>query len=878
MRRFLHCAPVAVLTALTAFGPAAASPPLGQTRVEQLHDLARRSVERSAEARADAGDAVQFLYDGLPYTYAAFGAAADTVSTDEVWPGGSAGLSLNGDGVVVHLWDAGRVRETHLELAGAVTWADDSTPGLSNHATHVAGTLVAMGLDPAARGMAPAASVRAYDWRDDAAEMAVAAAQGARLSNHSYGWVRGWHRNPRNGDWYWHGEPSISNSEDVLFGFYDHSAKTWDEIACDAPFYLICNSASNDRGEGPEPGRKRGFAERNWKGTDHWVWSRGKGWVRSRRARPRDGGSLGYDTMTQLGCAKNVLTVGAVDDVPGGYSGPEGIARTSTSGWGPSDDGRVKPDLVAAGTAIWSTAATDDVAYAAYSGSSMATPGVTGSLALLIQHHRAMHGGDDMRSATLKGLALHTADECGDAPGPDYRFGWGLLNTARAAAHISADREFDELIQEAGLVEGEEVVQTWTSDGTVPFKVTLCWTDPPGKPVGLSLDPTRRMLVNDLDLRVIGPDGAVHHPWVLDPARPEAAAARGDNDRDNVEMVLVEGSLAGDYTVVVTHKGTLAGGRQDFSLLISRGTACLDCDPPPPPPPPAPYILWRRPLGGENTIWYMDGPVRLEESGTLPAMPAGWTVAGTGDFDGNGRSDILWHHAGTGENLVWLLDGMSLVPVEEPVLTVSSGWIVGAVDDFDGDGKADILWRHPVTGENVLWLMDGSARRPESGALPTQVNAFWTVAGSGDFDGDGDADLIWRRVDIGKYKIWLLDGLAAQEHLLGVQGPTWPAAVDDFDGDGLDDILWHHAVDGTNTLWLMDGPTVRESGAMPEPGSAQWFAAGSRDLDLDGAADVLWRDGSTGQNLIWFMEGLLPPVPVEYDTVGTPWDLVGTGD
>lgn len=240
--------------------------------------------------------------------------AAATISTNRVHPTGNNGFTLNGFGMTVHEWDARGVRLSHQEFSGRALQVDNPTY-LHYHSTHVAGTLIAAGYDWRAKGMAPAASLRAFDWNSDEAEMADEAAnENALVSNHSYGVARGWHYIE---NWSWHGTPSISEEEDYKFGFYDHIAEDWDQIAYDAPYYLIVKSAGNDRNEGP------------WNGD-----------------YPQDGP---YDCIAHSGLSKNVLTVGAVEDIPNGYTQPSDVVMTDFSSWGPVDDGRIKPDIVANG-------------------------------------------------------------------------------------------------------------------------------------------------------------------------------------------------------------------------------------------------------------------------------------------------------------------------------------------------------------------------------------------------------------------------------------------------------------------------------------------------------------------------------------------------
>jgi hypothetical protein len=175
-----------------------------------------------------------------------------------------------------------------------------------------------------------------------------------------------------------------------------------------------------------------------------------------------------------------------------------------------------------------------------------------------------------MRGATLKAIAIHAADEAGRSDGPDYEFGWGLLNTRKAAelisdAHVGVNHQ----IIEGSLVNGStHSIPVQVPGGNSVIRATLVWMDPPGTPAPPSLDPTTSMLVNDLDLRVI--DGStLYEPWVLDPAVPAAAATQGDNFRDNVEQVVTATLGAGSHTVEITHKGQLSNGVQDYALIIS---------------------------------------------------------------------------------------------------------------------------------------------------------------------------------------------------------------------------------------------------------------------------------------------------------------------
>lgn len=458
-----------------------------------------------------------------------------TISTNRVNPGGGAGLNLDGSGMDVHEWDGGAVRASHQEFGGRVTQVD----GVSTthyHATHVGGTIAASGVVSSAKGMAPAANLKAYDWNSDESEMATAGSNGALVSNHSYGYANGW--SWTGSSWVWYGTSSISTQEDYMFGFYDSQAKDWDIIAKNAPNYLIVKSAGNDRGDGPTNG-----------------------------AYPQDGP---YDCIGNAGNAKNILTVGAVNDIPGGYTQASDVTMSSFSSWGPSDDGRIKPDICANGVSLYSTDDDSNTDYTTLSGTSMSAPSATGSMILLQEHYQDLNGtGNFMRAATLKALVIHTADEAGPDPGPDYMFGWGLMNTESAAAKITEDQSLN-VIDELTLNNGGNYTRTVSALGGQPLVVTIVWTDIEGTPVSAQLDPADPMIVNELDLRIT--EGSnTYYPWSCSRTNHSAAATRsGENNVDNVEMVTIDNPSAGtDYTIVVDHDGSLSGGSQAFSIIIS---------------------------------------------------------------------------------------------------------------------------------------------------------------------------------------------------------------------------------------------------------------------------------------------------------------------
>lgn len=488
----------------------------------------------------------------------------------------SAPYSLDGLNWTVGVWDGGAVRATHLEFGGRVTVKDGSSP--IDHSTHVGGTIAASGASPSAKGMASSVKIDSYEWTNDKSELT---SRGATypgeagmiyLSNHSYGQTSGWaYTGSLSPMWTWYGNGTSSTGVESDFGKYDTYARDSDSLAYGAPYLLMFRAAGNDRVDNPSSGQSVALSPSaiTTVSYDPATHPPGDNYYRN-----------GFDTIASDAVAKNVITIGAVGDaVNGGSRSLAGAYMTSFSSWGPTDDGRIKPDVVGNGDSLFSCYGGSDGAYGYFSGTSMATPNSTGSAALLVQLVDRLFPGHAFRASTLKALLIHTADDLGTS-GPDYQNGWGLVNV-KAAADLVSDFHAH---PETGRIAEGRVTSTVSSttqilvwDGVSPIRATLCWTDPASTATSTGDLRTSR-LVNDLDLKVIDPQGTVHQPFVMPfvgdwtSAAFSAAATKGRNATDNVEQVLLTvPSLPGAYSVVVSSTGTLTNSAQTYSLILSGG-------------------------------------------------------------------------------------------------------------------------------------------------------------------------------------------------------------------------------------------------------------------------------------------------------------------
>lgn len=557
--------------------------------VEELSRADRgRRLETEARARRlglalrgslpDGGGWALMGFEGeKPLYYTTLNAtAAITAGANRLW---AAPYGADGSGATVGVWDEGSARQTHQEFGGRVSSVDGAP--VSDHTTHVTGTICASGVVSNATGMARNACVANYDWNNDLAEMAAAGASAAGepgkiyLSNHSYGIGSGW---VRSGDvFFWQGTGTNATALDPTFGKYNTYARDTDALANGLPYYLMFWAAGNDRGYTATYNPVSGVSK-------VVLYAGGPTNLYDASQHPPCDGVYrgGFDTMSYHALAKNVVSVGSVyDAVVGGVRTVSNAKGSSWSSWGPADDGRIKPDLVAHGYLLYSCKSGGDSAYGTYSGTSQASAGAAGAAQLLASYYHALHTNRWMRASTLKALLLHTADDLG-TPGPDYKTGWGLLNVQAAAELLRASRASPGLrgVTEACVATNRpSVTIPFTWDGASPIRATLCWTDPAGAPVAEG-DWRQASLVNDLNLSVTAPDRTLFLPWVMpfvgdwSTNAYERAAVTGTNAVDNVEQVLIAApASAGVYKATVSFRGPLAAGSQPFALLLS-GTAC----------------------------------------------------------------------------------------------------------------------------------------------------------------------------------------------------------------------------------------------------------------------------------------------------------------
>lgn len=245
---------------------------------------------------------------------------------------------------------------------------------------------------------------------------------------------------------------------------------------------------------------------------------------------------------------KNVIAVGNLTST-------DGLASSSSRG--PAADGRIKPDVCAVGTNVNSTM--DPNSYQLLSGTSMACPGVAGTMAQLYHAYKSLNGNQNPPSSLMKAIIMNSADDLGNA-GPDFRYGYGRINGLRAVKYIEDGRFISGTISQ----NGNNTHNITVPANTAQLRVMLYWHDYEG---AVNANPA---LVNNLNMVVTDPSSASFNPWVLNSA-PNAttlnqAATRQVDNLNNVEQVTIDNPQAGVYTVSVSG-ATVPQGPQQYYIV-----------------------------------------------------------------------------------------------------------------------------------------------------------------------------------------------------------------------------------------------------------------------------------------------------------------------
>ncbi len=469
---------------------------------------------------------------------------------NELWNGGSLSLELSGENQTIGHGEGARATHSEFSLAN-ITYQDN--PIISHHGTAVAGVISAEGIQTnVGKGSSYGANIVSYNrYMGDIFQMDLLAKNGAVASNHSYGGPAAWSYCSITGKYIWN---SIGTADtNILFGRYDSfTTIPLDTLAYLNPHYTVVQAAGNSKTTGP-----------NSDGTTmdgyHLISETGAGNcgpVYTDLRYPNSGGPS-YDTIVTRGTAKNIITVGMIVANEGGYNGAENVDVDYRSSAGPTDDGRIKPDIVAVHAtpgpqALFVPSHTTDDSYGYVSGTSAAAGVVTGIVGLLNELWIDLTS-ESLRSSEVKALLITSAWESGANDGPDYEAGWGVVNAKAAAALLQLDGGSRDLLKTVNLTDGESIEIPVYSNTEQPLKITASWTDP----AGTELSP----LVNDIDIRLRREsDDFIFEPWILDPNNPSAPATKGDNYLDNVEQILIDSPGQEVYTLIITHKANLVSG------------------------------------------------------------------------------------------------------------------------------------------------------------------------------------------------------------------------------------------------------------------------------------------------------------------------------